>query len=227
MSEALEYLEGVVSPQKGESSDNQWGDILGAVDFVFGEPFSREAERVMLAALRFDGPVRLAESSEMPHSMAPEDMLRSFAVQWLARETGLIYLRDMQRVEAKAVSPLLATTVRAVIQEAVKHLSTPRSCELVTLWRPKVQPAAMDVTPGTVSNLKIGFAKPAKAAFPQSSAASGGTVVRIPLEVPLKRKMRNAVRYERGFTVVADGRRAVRSREAEAARDVVQNWASK
>ncbi len=118
MSDALDYLEGVVSMGKGTTAEYQWEDILGAVDVVFAEPFSREVERVMLAILRFGGRIRLAESSELPHSMTPEDMLKSFSVQWLVRETGLTHLSEMQRVEATAVSPLLASAVRAVIRRA-------------------------------------------------------------------------------------------------------------
>ncbi len=217
MTEALVYLNRVISPQQGTGMEFDWEDILGAVDIVFAEPFNRETERVMLAALRFAGPVRLAESSEIPHSMAPEEMLKSFAVQWLARETGLTHLLEMRRVQAMAVSPLLGTAVRAVIQEAAKRQSAPREFELVTLWGPTVQPVVKNVMLGTISNPKIGSARPAKAAFTPQSAVDGGTAVHIPLNANRRRKGRSAVVYDRGLTSFPGYRKAIRSPEAEAA----------
>ncbi len=119
MNGALKLLAEAVSAGGGTTPEYRWEDFLDAAEAVFAGQFDWVTERVMLAVLRFDGRLRLSESSELPHSMTPEDMLKSFAIQWLARETGLTHLLEMQRVEATAASPALASIVRATIRGAV------------------------------------------------------------------------------------------------------------
>ena len=116
MNDALNLLSEAVSPERRTTPEYHWEDFLDAVETVFAGRFDWETERVMLAVLRFDGRLRLSESSVLPHSMPPEDMLKSFAIQWLVRETGSTHLLELQRVEATAASPALASTVRAAIR---------------------------------------------------------------------------------------------------------------
>jgi hypothetical protein len=116
MNGTLKFLAEALSARGGTKSEYRWEDFLDVVEAVFAGPFDWEAEKVMLAVLRFDGRLQFSESSELPHSMPPEDMLKSFAIQWLAKETGLIHLLEMQRVEATATSPALASIVRAAIR---------------------------------------------------------------------------------------------------------------
>jgi hypothetical protein len=118
MKGALTLLAEAVSTGSSAKPEYRWEDLLDAVENLFAGSFDWEAERVLLTVLRFDGRLRLTELSELPHSMPPEDMLKSFAIQWLARETGLIHLLEMERVEATAVSPALASSVRATIRGA-------------------------------------------------------------------------------------------------------------
>lgn len=115
MNRTLKLLGEAVS--RGSSSEYRWEDLLNAVESVFAGPFDWEAERAMLAILRFDGRLRLSESSELPHSMPPEDMLKSLAVQWLGKETGLTHLLEMQRVASTSASPALASIVRATLRD--------------------------------------------------------------------------------------------------------------
>ncbi len=116
MNGTLKFLAEALSARGGTKSEYRWEDFLDVVEAVFAGPFDWEAEKVMLAVLRFDGRLQFSESSELPHSMPPEDMLKSFAIQWLAKETGLTHLLEMQRVEATATSPALASIVRATIR---------------------------------------------------------------------------------------------------------------
>ncbi len=85
---------------------------------VISTPLTWEAERLLLDLIRFEGRLRLTVSSEMPHSMSPEDMLKSLAVQTLARWTGLAHLREMRRVQLTTQSSSLASLVSDVIQKA-------------------------------------------------------------------------------------------------------------
>jgi len=93
-------------------------DLLTGIRVLISSPHNPEVEQLLLALLRFDGEIRLHPESELPHSMSPEEMLKSLAIQTLARWTGLTYLGEMQRVQATAASPVLAGIVRTVIQKA-------------------------------------------------------------------------------------------------------------
>ena len=77
-----------------------------------------EGESLLLEILRFEGRLQIDLSSEMPHSMSPEDMLKSLAIQALARWTGLAHLPEMQRVQLTTHSSSLASLVGDVIQKA-------------------------------------------------------------------------------------------------------------
>jgi hypothetical protein len=108
-----------------------WQDLFAAMVSVTSSAPTSHVERLLLDILRFDGKLQLTPNSEMPHSMTPEEMLKSLALQALGRWTGLTYLREMQRVQATAVSPALVSTARAVIQRA--RLATPRENEWETI----------------------------------------------------------------------------------------------
>src|SRR5262249_43121551 len=65
-------------------------------------------------------------SSEMPHSKSPENMLKSLAIQALARWTGLAHLNEMQRVQLTTPSSSLASLIRDVIQKVRETRPTVR-----------------------------------------------------------------------------------------------------
>jgi|SRR5579864_809956 len=105
----------------------RWEDLVAAIEAIAGaDSFGWEAERALLRALRFDGELSLSENSELPHSMSPEEMLKSLATQALAKRTGLTHLLEMERVEATAASPTLASIVRATIRRT-EPLRVPKS----------------------------------------------------------------------------------------------------
>jgi len=100
----------------------RWEDLHAAMREVISVELSPDAEHLLLAMLRFDGRIRFEASSEIPHSMPPEDMLKSLAVQALAKWTGPRYVLAMRRLQAQAISPALASVIRTVIQ----RLSQPK-----------------------------------------------------------------------------------------------------
>lgn len=85
---------------------------------VISAPLTCEGERLLLDLIRYEGRLRLAVSAEMPHSMPPEDMLKSLAIQALARWTGLVHLHEMRRVQLTTQSSSLASLVGDVIEKA-------------------------------------------------------------------------------------------------------------
>src|SRR5262249_15148050 len=68
----------------------------------------------------------LDSTSEFPHSMSAEEMLKSFAVQALGRWTGTSYLSAIQRVHASARSPILSAIARKVMQQVIAAEPIPR-----------------------------------------------------------------------------------------------------
>jgi hypothetical protein len=92
-----------------------WSDLMAELWPVISSPLTWEAEGLLLAILRFEGRLRLTVSSDLPHSMPPEDMLKSLAVQALGRWTGLSYLQEMERVQVTTQSSSLSSLVRDII----------------------------------------------------------------------------------------------------------------
>ncbi len=141
MGHAVNLLADAIATEGRKVAEYRWEDLLNAVETLFASPFNWATERVMLEVLRFGGTLRLAESSELPHSMCPEDMLKSFAIQWLAKFTGLTHLLEMQRVEAMTASPSLSSIVRATIRAVTPPKLPAKQLELIPELRPSPQQA--------------------------------------------------------------------------------------
>jgi hypothetical protein len=119
MANALQLITEAIRTGPGAGgAEYHWQDLLAALQSVISAPLSSDAEHLLLSLLRFDGQLRLDATSEFPHSMPPEDMLKSLAVQALGKWAGLTHLREMERVQATTPSPALECVVRAVIQQA-------------------------------------------------------------------------------------------------------------
>ena len=95
-----------------------WGDVMGELWPIISSPLSLDGERLLLDIIKHHGRLCLTETAELPHSLPPEEMLKSLAVQALARWTRLTYLTELQRLELTASSQALRSTVRAVIETA-------------------------------------------------------------------------------------------------------------
>jgi hypothetical protein len=117
MSDATRFLESAITARPVARADYRWQDLVGAMQAVISAPPDPEAERTLLAILRFEGTLHLGEGSEGPHGMPPEDMLKSLAIQTLARWTGPAYLDEMRRVESTTPSSALRSIVRGAIRQ--------------------------------------------------------------------------------------------------------------
>lgn len=95
-----------------------WGDVMGELWPVISSPLSSAGERLLLDVIHYNGSLHLTKTEELPHSMSPDEMLKSLAVQGLARWTRLTYLTELRRLELTAASSALQDVIRAVIQTA-------------------------------------------------------------------------------------------------------------
>jgi hypothetical protein len=100
----------------------KWAEIRAELFSATSHSLSPEVERLLLSILRFEGELQLDESSEMPHRMSPESMLKSLAVQVLVQATGVLYLPTLRRIEATA-TPAVSNVIRAVIQKATSKVT--------------------------------------------------------------------------------------------------------
>src|SRR5882724_6956051 len=112
---ALKRAMGIAGATGPEPS---WGEVMGELWPVISSPLSADGERLLLDVIHHHGRLRLTETAELPHSLPPDEMLKSLAVQSLARWTRLTYLSELLRLGLTASSPALQSTVRAVIQTA-------------------------------------------------------------------------------------------------------------
>ncbi|WP_161968005.1 hypothetical protein [Fimbriiglobus ruber] len=141
MSTAIELLSQAVAERPSTQTEYRWEDLLGAMRAVIASPLGWEAERTLLAVTRFDGTLHLNADSETPHSMSPEEMLKSLAIQAIAKWTGPTHLTEMQRVEATATSSVLGSIVRSVMRQIQVTENALSDLETITEVDPQVAPA--------------------------------------------------------------------------------------
>jgi len=103
----------------GTGPGPSWGEVMGELWPIISSPLSSAGERVLLDLIHHNGGLRLTETEELPHSMSPEEMLKSLAVQGLARWTRLTYVTELRRLELTGASSALKDVIRAVIQTAM------------------------------------------------------------------------------------------------------------
>lgn len=103
-----------VAQQVGEAGTRE-SDSGGQADGWSGG-LSAESESLLKDILAFDGHIELAEGSELPHAMPPEEMLKAHAVQALARADLEKHRDAIQRVaDDPQSSERLAGIARGVL----------------------------------------------------------------------------------------------------------------
>ena len=111
MARAHEHLRRLLAGGLIEGRRPQWAHALALLKAV-SDVRSPESEAVLRDAARFDGKLLLDEAAGLPHSMAPEDMLRSLAAQTLAGWDPRRH-RDVIR---HASAPERTALVRSILQ---------------------------------------------------------------------------------------------------------------
>jgi hypothetical protein len=120
MSHAHELVRGAL---RGDGAEGvHWHRLMAAMREVAGGATAagglpEESVAVLHAVLEFRGRVAVAEGSELPHAMPPEEMLRAHAVQALARADLGRHRAAIQRVaDAPDASERLAGIARWVLR---------------------------------------------------------------------------------------------------------------
>jgi hypothetical protein len=91
-------------------------EVAGGAEVAGGLP--EESVAILHSVLEFRGRVVIAEGSELPHAMPPEEMLRAHAVQALGRADLERHRAAIQRVaDAPDSSERLAEIARWVLRE--------------------------------------------------------------------------------------------------------------
>ena len=115
----------------GAGPEPSWGEVMGELWPVISSPLSSAGERLLLDVIHHNGGLRLTETEELPHSLSPDEMLKSLAVQALARWTRLTYLTELQRLELTSSSSALQSVIRAVFRPlGCRSGSGRRRCDL-------------------------------------------------------------------------------------------------
>lgn len=122
MTTALKALKMAMETCVAAGQEPSWEEVIADLWPLLSAPVTSEGERALLDVVRFEGQLTLSESSEFPHSMTPEDMLKSICIQALAKWTGLAHIREMQRVRLTTQSSSLSSLVGDVIEKARRDL---------------------------------------------------------------------------------------------------------
>lgn len=117
MPNAVQLITTVLESGPKPDEKYRWPDLHAAMLQVISAPLTSGTEHLLLSILRFDGRIRLDTSYEVPHRMSAEDMLKSLAVQALAKWTGSTYVRAVRRLQASSTSPGLLSVIRAVLRQ--------------------------------------------------------------------------------------------------------------
>jgi hypothetical protein len=91
-----------------------WQQILSSLNEVIAH-HSSESEAVLRAILEYDGPVPI-NGSASSHSLSPEDMMRSIAIQTLAKWDKDKHKDLIEKVAKKTDSHLLAAIANAQLK---------------------------------------------------------------------------------------------------------------
>jgi hypothetical protein len=114
-----------------------WSDLTAELFPAISRPLAWETEELLLEILRLEGRLHLTVSWDLPHSMPPEDMLKSLAIQALGKWTGLAYLQEMERVQVTTQSSSLSSLVRDVIERAHQEAGRRQAKEEVAVSSPQ------------------------------------------------------------------------------------------
>lgn len=109
MSKAHQHLRRLLAGGLIEGRRPKWTHALWLMKTV-GDERSPESEALMREVALFDGKFLLDEEAGLPHSMSPEDMLRSIAAQTLAGWDRRRH-RDVIRHVSKTAGPGLAAAI--------------------------------------------------------------------------------------------------------------------
>ena len=83
---------------------------------------TKEEEQLLIKIIKFEGRLQLSEVGEFPHSMSPEDMLKSMAAQFIIKELeSKRLLLTISQLMLKA-SPSLLCIIKAVVNEKINEL---------------------------------------------------------------------------------------------------------
>ena len=147
MSSAISILEQVAESRP--SNEFEWSDLLHAMHEVVASRPSWQAEAVLLRILRMEGPILLKSTSPTPHAMPPHEMLKSLAIQFLGKWTGLAYVQEMERVGSTADSSILTSIVEMVITSARKNAKLPTTFESIEEPQASAAPQRSIFSPDT------------------------------------------------------------------------------
>jgi hypothetical protein len=111
---AIELIKEVIS----DSAKKQfmWQDISGALA-ILSEKWTAEHENLFASLLEFEGTVRLSPDSDIPGVMAPEDILKSTAIQNLTEWKGRKYLSAFKKLKTTTKSEAIAEVAQIHIDK--------------------------------------------------------------------------------------------------------------
>lgn len=95
-----------------------FGDILSDLSLMDRDWDTLGDEDLLVRCLLHGGELNLSFDGLLPHSMTPEDMLKSLAAQMLVAHTKLKHAGVLESLQRTTQSQSLASVVRDVLDEA-------------------------------------------------------------------------------------------------------------
>ena len=112
ISPPIRFLEKVIAHPQRRGERFNWHHIAAAVHHV-GMDRSLQAERMLKKLVQFKGTIAMQSSSDLPHSMSPESMIQSLALQSLLHRNKRKHRALARRVAATTHIDLVAEIAKS------------------------------------------------------------------------------------------------------------------
>jgi hypothetical protein len=112
LSPPIRFMDKVIAGSNRRRERFNWHHILSAVHHL-GQDHSIQAERLLMRLVKYKGTIPLQPGSDLPHSMSPESMIQSLALQSLLHRNKRKHRNLARRVAATTRIDLLAEIAKS------------------------------------------------------------------------------------------------------------------
>lgn len=102
----IELIEQLFLPENIEKKQFLWQEISGAV-YEISKIQTPKGEQILLNVIKLEGSIQMAEGSDLPSVMSPDDTLKAIAIEHLTKWTGQKYVKEIKNAIAGRESSTL------------------------------------------------------------------------------------------------------------------------
>lgn len=113
---SIELVEMLLIPENLEKKQFLWQEIDGAMHEI-SKIQTPKGEQILLDIIKLKGSIQIAEGSNLPSVMSPEDTLKAIAIQHLTKWTGQKHIKELEKAIAGRESSTLYGLAMSYMQK--------------------------------------------------------------------------------------------------------------